>query len=687
MLPVVVPLVQPAPPLDPAAPAAAWGNAAAVELPWDTSHARPADEPTAVSVATDGHFLYVRFHATQHEPVVATQHSDDTVVGGSNINGGIAWTDDAVWVDLWPTGPAGFQYQFESNPVGAHNEASSENAAFAPHWTSRGTVDATGYTVTMAIPLAVVHGAHAGAWRMQFVRYVRATGALDSWASDPSQTNPDSATIAGTGTFPALARPPLPQPRLDMYGLGALASRTAGGSTSRTGADFSIPVTQTASIYGTFHPDYSNVELDQQSIAPTVYQRYYSEVRPFFTQASGFYNQFNCDVCSGARTILYTPAIPTPSQGYAFEGRQGAFGAAAFDAIGPTRTDAASAVDFTSPDNHWNASVEHVTADLPGLVDDSTEEGVSWSNGKELSAYANAAQESGTLVTDPAQAQMLEAGGGWSNQRFAAYGAVRDVGAQFDPVDGFVSHPGIAGYAFYAARVWTFSPNSPMLSAGASVYIDRYAGPVGGQAQSDNGLTFDFLTRSAWDLQIFTGSDYWRFGNALEPISQNAGFALTYHSGLQNNLNNFPAHGSSATPTEIQYYTGRYGTGRLDTWFRTSTMRAGDRGFLTLTIDDTAQRFAGLAPDKVQWFDGISYSEQIARNESVAIGLRRVIGTPPFPNGGGNCVGRCSNVSVAYHLRLAREEFYLAYGDPNTLTTVPQLLLKIIFYAGGAKGT
>jgi hypothetical protein len=60
---------------------------------------------------------------------------------------------------------------------------------------------------------------------------------------------------------------------------------------------------------------------------------------------------------------------------------------------------------------------------------------------------------------------------------------------------------------------------------------------------------------------------------------------------------------------------------------------------------------------------------------------------PPQPNGGGNCVGRCSNISVAYHVRLRNEEFYLAYGDPNTLVTVPQAILKVIFYVGGQKGT
>ena len=50
-------------------------------------------------------------------------------------------------------------------------------------------------------------------------------------------------------------------------------------------------------------------------------------------------------------------------------------------------------------------------------------------------------------------------------------------------------------------------------------------------------------------------------------------------------------------------------------------------------------------------------------------------------------MGTCSNVSVAYHLRLLRSEIYLAYGNPNALTTVPQAIFKLIFYAGAEKGT
>jgi hypothetical protein len=676
------------PPLQASAPVAAWNQCAHAALRWDVAKAHAAKDATTVHISTDGKFLYVRFDAQQAEPLVAAQHSDDTVAGGSNINGGIAWTDDAVWVDLWPTGPAGFQYQFESNPIGAHNEASSENTAFAPSWQSHGVTTSDGYVVTMAIPLAVIHGAHPGTWRAQFVRYVRSSGEMDVWSYDESQTNPDDPARAGKLDISSIEKPPLPRPRVGMYALGELASSTIGGSTSRVGADFSIPVAPTAAFFGTFHPDYSNVEIDQQTISPSVYQRVYTEVRPFFTQAAPYYNAFNCDVCNGFRTTLYTPAIPTPAEGYAFEGKDGPFGLAAFDAIGDGRNDAATALTYTSDDNKWNAAFQQVNADIPGVVDVADEAGVSWFNGKYLSAYANYATDRGTNVPDPGQGNWLDTGGGFISQQYALFGSYRYVGDYFNPVDGFNSHPGIEGYAFYGARVWTLAPNDFLSSIGVSGVIDRYQGTTTpGQAQSDNQVLLDVLTKNTIDLQLYSGSNYWRFGTELTPISQSAGFSLTYHSGMQNNLNNFPTHGSSATPTQIQYFTGNYGVGgRLDTWFRTSTIRVGMRGALTFTLDDTAQYFHAASPN-VQWFDGIAYAYQISSNSSFAIGVRRVIGYPPQPNGGGNCEGACSNVSIAYHLRLKRAEIYAAYGDPNTLTTVPQAIFKLIFYAGGEKGT
>jgi hypothetical protein len=675
---LAMPALSAPPALDPHA-TNAWPDID-ISLQHDVVHERAASESTIVHAATDGKYLYVRFDVTQSEPVTATQHSDDTGQG----------SDDYVWVDLWPTGVSGFFYQFEASPNGTHYEQSSENTAYSPHWQAQGSTSDHGYVVTMAIPFSVIHGGHSGKWKIQFARSIHATGEEDVWSYDSTQTNPDDLARAGTATLTLAAggAAPRPQPRAALYALGLDTTPANGGSTSRVGADLSVPITSTASFFSTLHPDYSNVELDQQTISPTVFQRIISEVRPFFTQAGNFYNNFNCDVCSGTRTILYTPDIPTPSQGYALEGKQGDFGFAGFDAIGDDRTDLASTIDYTSPDTRWSSSLERVQANVPGITDIANEWGTSWSDLKHISAYVNVSDETGNDVSDPGQARDIDAGGGWANQHTAIFGAVRNVGADFNPLDGLDSHPGIAGYALYGAQIWNPGGASKIAAFGLDGFFDRYQGPQFGQSQSDNSMIFDVLTKSAWDLQIDSGSDYWRFGPTLTPISQNSGFSLTYHSGLvTDNPGNFPYHGSSATPTSLQFSTGRYGDGVLDTWFRTSTIRIGTRGTLSLSVDDTAQYFDGKGTDNVQWFDTLSYNYQINRSSSFAIGLRRVEGLPPQPNGGGNCIGDCSNVSLAYYLRLKDEEIYLAYGDPNTLTTVPQAIFKVIFYAGAQKGS
>ncbi len=678
------------PPLNPQTALTAWSSVSTpIALRWDVAHKRAAAEPTTVHVTTDGTLLYVRFDATQRAAVVASQHSNDLMAGGSvGANGNIAWSnDDAVWVDLWPTGLGGFEYQFEANAAGAHNESSTENVGFAPQWESHGAITAGGYTVTMAIPFAVIHGAHTGTWRAQFVRYVRATGDVIVWTYVPAQSQPDDAEHAGALVMPKLSQHvPPPQPRLAVYALGAAASPSTGGSTTRVGADLSYPIARTASFYATFHPDYSNVELDQTTIAPSVTERNYVETRPFFTQAASYYNGFPCGVCPAVRQTLYTPAIPTPSQGYAVEGKQGPIGFAAFDAIGDARNDAAAVLNYTSDDNHWQASVQHVQANLPGVADDANEAGINWRDGKYLSANVDYATDAGTNVLVPSQSSAIEGGVNWISQDLVVSAAIRKVGAYFNSVDGFNAHPDIAGYGIYAARLWQFAPQDKLQSIALNGMLDRYQGAAYGQSQSDNWLDLDVLTKSAWDFQIFSGSDYWRFSSILEPVSQSSGFRLSYRSGSVNNLQYYLAPGTSAYPTEINLYRGHYGEGVLDAWFRTSAIRIGNRGTLNVTLDDTAQWMYGKTPDNIQWFDALAYVYQISTNSSFALGVRRVIGTPPVPNGGGNCNGTCSNISAAYHLRLNREELYFAYGDPNTLLTVPEVLVKLIFYAGAEKG-
>jgi hypothetical protein len=544
-----------------------------------------------------------------------------------------------------------------------------------------------GYTVTMKIPLSVIRGAqNRKSWRMQFVRYVRSTGQQAVWSYDPSQTSPDDPARAGTMTI-AQPKPQTAHARVSAYTLTRLGSEGAGGNALRSGLDLSVPLTPQTSFYATFYPDASNVELDQQTITPTVYPRSFVEVRPFFTQGSSNFNQFGCNFCNGL-SVLYTPAIPTPRSGYAIEGKSGAFSFTGFDAVGYGRQDAAQALMYVSNDARWIGSLNHVAVDLPGFKDDEVVSGLYYNDLKHWQLYANYGSDSGTNVLQGNRAQYYDTGVLWASSTFSAWGGVHRIGTYFNPVDAFILKSGANGWGSYANKIWTFAPNDMFSAVSLGGALTRNHGDDGPLDQTGNKLNLDFLTRNAIDINVSSGSSYLLLSNGIfTPISQTGGFAITYHSGAQtNNPISFDAHGPSSTPTKLQYNTGKYGDGRLDTWIRSSTVRVGARGTLNVQIDNTAQYFPSQAP-LVQWFDSVGYAYQIDRDSSLAIGLRRIIGAPPVPNGGGGCAGVCSNVTLAYHSRMAHSELYFAYGDPNALLTVSQVILKLIFYAGADKGT
>ncbi len=196
----------------------------------------------------------------------------------------------------------------------------------------------------MRIPFSAIRGSGAASWRVQFERDIKANNERDEWASAPGQSSSDQVTDAGLiDGFAVGSKAARAKARVGLYALGQAGPPEYGGDTSRMGADVAIPVTPTASLVATFHPDFSNVETDQQTITPTTFTRFYPELRPFFAQGAHFYDHTLCYECPGAGFYeLYTTAIPTPRSGYQLEGTQGpfAFGALDADRIWPDRSGA-----------------------------------------------------------------------------------------------------------------------------------------------------------------------------------------------------------------------------------------------------------------------------------------------------------------------------------------------------------
>ena len=658
-----IPKTAVAPPIDGDLNNAAWKNALAVPYDFDLRLHQPSANKTTAYLMTDGKNIYIGFDAKQAEPITANQRTNNVGLD----------TDDEVQIDLWPSGQHGFQYKFIATPNGTHYQFSSENNSYEPAWSSAGKIlSGNEFTVTMRIPYAVMRGAKRDAWRLQLVRMIAQSREDIVWLHGSSQQDHNDITYAGyLNGMPQIAAT-RPQPRFGIYGLAQAGGADAGGNTSRTGADIAIPLTAGTSLVATFHPDFSNVEADQQTISPSAFRRSYNELRPFFTQGANIYNHFSCIGCPGIQE-LYTPSIPTPRTGYAIEGKEGNFSLGGFDAVGFGRTDAAQTLHWSRPDNRMGFSVQRVAVDLPGVHDDVITAGGVYDNLVNHFAYFNYGSESGNLVAKGSDAQRYDFGVGFYTPTLFIGGSIRKVGSYYNPYDGFVASPGIAGYDVNAGKDFLFGKKAKFKRFSIFGAVNRYHPTTGGGGfnQADQSFGVELVTQNLWRFHAETGAAYFKTSDGtFNPITQNF-YSVTYHSG-------------TATPTQIALSRGRFGPGMLNSWMRSTTMRAGPRGTLSFELDNTDQ-YLDSGPRYTQWLERASYAYQLNPESSVALGMRKITGYSPYLTGTSLTTG--TNLSFAYHTKFGPYELYAAYGNAGALDTRHDFLIKLIKYVGAQKGT
>jgi hypothetical protein len=669
---IAIPSTTTAPPIDGTLDSPIWKSAAVAHLGYDLRYHGPASQPTTLYLVTDGPFLYVGIDARQSAPVRATEHTN-----GVGLD-----TDDEVQVDLWPNGTSGFRYKFTSTPIGTHYQFSTENNSFEPEWWTVGRIVDGGYTITMKIPLSVMHGTGSGNWRVQFIRYVAVTNDVFVWSWGAAQQNFNDVTYSGSlSGLPRLSAQ-RGKSRVGVYGLGELAPASNGGDTSRVGADVSIPIVTGTSFVGTFHPDYSNVEVDQQTIAPTAFQRFFNDFRPFFTQGANVYSypQGVCPDC--AVSEFYTPDIPTPRDGYAVEGQRGSFSYGALHTEITGRTDTAEAFDYVSPDQRTAVDFQGSQVDEASLHDRTDGMTFTQNNLTDFETFARYSDDSGSNVLDPAQAQRYEAGAQWYDATGANVTAVmRKIGRYFDPVDGLVQHPDIAGYDVDFFKPFKFATTDRFTEFDLNGDLARYHDHAGALDQTNGVLGASLTTRTLFNLQVSTGSTYVLLPGTppvFTPITQQ-GVQIGY------NLNGL-------LPSFVGFNRGRFGPGELDSSFRSATLRTGTRGALTLEADDTDQ-FADSGERATQWLERVDYTYQSGPDQSYAFGLRRIIGIAPqlFPltpaQFGALAPADAWNLSAAYHRKVPGGELYVVYGDAAAFSTSPRFIVKYIKYIGADKGT
>lgn len=642
-----------------------WSSAAHVTIGWDFTHGHPAAEPVDVAVLTDGAALFVRFVVPQREGITDTQAVDGV---GEN-------SDDTVTVRLWAGGVNGIVYDFRATPRGTRYQASTENNTYAPNWTALARITDTGYEVTMRIPFSAIRGSGSGTWRVQFERDLKADNERDEWAYAPGQATSDQVVYAGfISGFGAGSKAARTKARVGVYALGQAGPNEFGGDTSRMGADVAVPVTPTASLVATFHPDFSNVETDQQTITPTTFTRFYPELRPFFAQGAHFYDMTSCYECPGnGFTELYTYAIPTPRTGYQLEGTQGPLTFGALDAVGFGRIDQAQSIAYTAPSNVLTANYTRVASDQTSLVDNVNFGSLQFNDQHGIVGYLIAANEAGTNVTDAGEAQRWDGGISYQTKSDNDQFSMRRVGSQWNPVDGYTAVNDIAGFSSQLSHTFYFRGGLQ------SIFLlgtrDHYEGSDGlGNNLQDFQQAAYFTFVDQVQVRAFTGSQFYRppFEPVLYPDNQQGG-AIVYQN-------------STPLQSDYIYQAGAFGTGWLTSQDRLAAFRIAKRTTLALEAYDTHWTQGSLVNE--QWLERATATIDIDHETSATIGLRRIVGTPPpYPGLALPIYTATNNVSFAVTRHRPHDDFFLVYGNPDAPFTQNTFILKYVHYFGAERGT
>ncbi len=688
--------------LDPTLSDPAWkAGLVPSEGPWEDLTTRaPAPNPTVVYVLYDDKFLYVGFVAHQSgAPITATQTTDDVGFG----------TDDFVAIGVDTSGAGSRAYLFETTPRGVRYQQASENVRYRPHWRSAAKVDGNTWRAVMRIPLDAMRlgGGRMQTWRIGFFRQIAARGEHYTWGFDPIMGD------GGSGNWPnfydlrywpavkgiAIARGAAtkPRPRIELYALGSAGAdrnvyQQGNGEfmsekTRSLGADLTYPITSTINFVGTLNPDFSNVEVDQQTIAPQEFARQLSEYRPFFAQGAQYlnpnpsgYSNFN----GPQNEVFYSPSVGPFDRGAKIEGtyRLQSFGLLSFrgfnEVTGDTFDDQAFGFRHSLQNETFQYWADGVLAHHSLAGDDATiEYGAKWRNLHNKLVYS--------INHDDERGSWLPSGIAHSTNAFIDehqsnyelnLGYV-DVSPNYGPLDGYTSNSdirGIQGFVNFngatrATKNWSiFVSGDRFKDRSGAVHEADFGASL--QATFKNGFSIDGIGPSYSTLREYGGNFYTGYPAYVDGVDvpfNLFGVPIGYHDGT-------PA------PIDASANWGNFG-GNWQHLYTLSTSRPlGSRYTLGLEYDGSYQRNLRNGVLDSQWLRRVSFGYDIDARSNLTVSLRAINGTGGFAEPG-------INFAIAYHERFRTGDIYVNYGSPSSIATLNRLIVKYVFRAGGDAGT
>ncbi|MBV9104000.1 MAG: hypothetical protein JO060_10430, partial [Candidatus Eremiobacteraeota bacterium] len=432
--------------------------------------------------------LYVGIQSEQPGvPIVATQTTN-------NVGFGI---DDFVGVGIDTSGNGAQVYYFETTPRGVRYQQAAENTRYQPDWSATTSVHGSSWTAVLIIPLKVlrIHAGSAQTWRFNVIRNVASTGEHYSYGYDGIMTDGPIPSAWPNFTdvrfWPQLAGLHVPggggvrpRPRADVYALAstggdrsqfAQSNGTFASQAARPlGLDASIPLTNTINFVGTANPDFSNVEVDQQTIAPQEFRRSLQEYRPFFSQGAPFINSnpmlFNT-VNAPSDLIFYSPSIGPFDRGAKVEGTFGlqSFGALAFrgfnEVTGDTFDDVAYGYKHALPNRSFMYWSDGVLAHH-SVAGRNVKTGFIWG--------IDDAVESGSYVPAPGVSRSINGFLDVHKPNYEVFANYADISPNFNPIDGFTTTSDIRGPILFVNLVGSMPGiKNYTVSFGGDRYLDR----------------------------------------------------------------------------------------------------------------------------------------------------------------------------------------------------------------------
>jgi len=667
---------------------------------------------TAAYVLYDARNLYVAFKAQQPNiPITANQTTN-------NVGFGL---DDFVGIGIDTSGNGSTVYYFETTPRGIRYQQANESTRYNPVWSAAARRDKGVWTAVLTIPLNALHRSSAATqtWRFNFVRGVAATGEHYTWAFDATMQDaaiPAWPTFSDAQFWPRLSGIRLTggqsfsdRARADVYALGsaggnrrlyAQANGTFQPETPRfTGVDMRYALTSTIHFVATVNPDFSNVEVDQQTIAPQEFRRPLVEYRPFFAEGAAFLNPVSPSAGAGQpnNQIFYSPAIGPFDRGMKVEGSSGdqSFGLLSFRGYDETTAnefnDIAYGYTHALPDqsfSYWSDGViaHHSVAGS----DTAAEVGTSYKNvHSDLDGGIDEGFESGSYVAAPAHARALST---WEHVRKANYEAFidyQDVTPNYNPIDGFTSISDTRGFVY---DMNVFGSSRILKNYKVDVSADRFLDRSGAVHQSDvfasARVTFNnqisvFISPHDGQLRSYTTSAPGASGcdDPSLPRTAYTGFP-NYYCGRTDAFNQFTVRlgyrDGTQSPVDFAFAEGPFGGTFLHQYSLSASRPLGIRFSIAGQYAGTYGRTISDGTLNSQSLRLVSLGYNLGSDSNVALELRSITG---LVNGLTTVPG--VNLAVSYHSKFAGgNELYLTFGTPAATQTLNRFIVKYILHAG-----